>query len=207
MTTAIVITSTRRFIADALAQLLQEHRRVAACTVATNEAETLIALDRAPGCTLLIDLDAPSADPALMASIIDARQHQSRRGGFYDTFTSGHAEAAFALSVTVLIPLSSQPDQIVHAALSDDQGLRVTPSEGLSRRELERLAALTPREIEVLGHIARGHSTRAIAHVLGITTHTVNTHKRRTFDKLEVQSQSQAVALAARAGVIEADIA
>jgi DNA-binding NarL/FixJ family response regulator len=55
--------------------------------------------------------------------------------------------------------------------------------------------ALTPRELEVLGAMSDGLSAKAVAHRLGISIKTVENHKTRIFDKLDVRSQAQAVAM------------
>ena len=64
--------------------------------------------------------------------------------------------------------------------------------------------ALTPREVEILTRIARGFSTREVSEQLGISPRTVENHKRRIFVKLDVQNQAHAVAVATRAGLLEA---
>lgn len=53
---------------------------------------------------------------------------------------------------------------------------------------------LSPREWEILGLLARGYSYKEIADQLGISIPTVNTHIRRTYEKLHVHSRAQAVA-------------
>jgi DNA-binding NarL/FixJ family response regulator len=55
---------------------------------------------------------------------------------------------------------------------------------------------LTSREMEVLGAMSDGLSTKAVAHHLGIAVKTVENHKTRIFDKLGVRTQAQAVSLA-----------
>jgi two-component system nitrate/nitrite response regulator NarL len=55
---------------------------------------------------------------------------------------------------------------------------------------------LTTRELEVLGAMADGMSTKAVARLLGIRPKTVENHKTRIFDKLGVRTQAQAVAVA-----------
>ncbi|HTM61443.1 MAG TPA: LuxR C-terminal-related transcriptional regulator [Burkholderiales bacterium] len=52
---------------------------------------------------------------------------------------------------------------------------------------------LTPREIEVLRLLARGCSYLVIAHELGISEHTVTTHIKNTYRKLDVHSARAAV--------------
>lgn len=63
-------------------------------------------------------------------------------------------------------------------------------------------AALTPREIEVLGLLAEGASNKAIARQLGISVHTAKFHVGSLLDKLEATGRTDAVAHAARLGVI-----
>lgn len=56
------------------------------------------------------------------------------------------------------------------------------------------LNTLSPRERAVLDHLSTGYLYKEIGDRLGISTHTVNTHIRRIYEKLHVQSRSQAVA-------------
>jgi DNA-binding CsgD family transcriptional regulator len=61
---------------------------------------------------------------------------------------------------------------------------------------------ITPRELEILEHIAGGLSTREIAAALFVSENTVKTHASRLFGKLEVNRRTQAVDVAKRLGVI-----
>ncbi len=61
-----------------------------------------------------------------------------------------------------------------------------------------RLAALTPREQEVLDLLAEGYRQEEIARKLVISPKTVATHIQRVLAKLDVRSRAQAVAHALR---------
>jgi len=63
--------------------------------------------------------------------------------------------------------------------------------------------ALTPRELEVLGLLAEGASNKAIARRLGISVHTAKFHVSSLLDKLDATGRTDAVAHAARIGVLE----
>jgi PAS domain S-box-containing protein len=65
-------------------------------------------------------------------------------------------------------------------------------------------AALTPREREVLGHVARGLTGHEIAEWMSISYQTVRTHVRNAMVKLDANTQAQAVAVAIRLGEINA---
>ena len=61
---------------------------------------------------------------------------------------------------------------------------------------------LTPRELEVLTLLAEGMSNKAIARRLGISVHTAKFHVGALIDKLDAVGRTEAVAHAARRGLI-----
>ena len=62
--------------------------------------------------------------------------------------------------------------------------------------------SITPRELEILGLIAAGLSTREIADRLFVSKNTVKTHSSRLFDKLGAKRRTQAVQLTKEARLI-----
>jgi PAS domain S-box-containing protein len=62
---------------------------------------------------------------------------------------------------------------------------------------------LTPREREVLGHVALGASTLDIADRLVISTETARTHVKHAMEKLGARNRAHAVAIALRSDEIE----
>ena len=63
--------------------------------------------------------------------------------------------------------------------------------------------ALTQRELDVLALMAEGSSNKMIARQLNISVHTVKFHVGSLLDKLDATGRTDAVAHAARRGVIE----
>ncbi|REE99853.1 response regulator [Thermomonospora umbrina] len=64
------------------------------------------------------------------------------------------------------------------------------------------LAALTPRELEVLTLMGRGLSNTELAHTLTLSEATVKTHVARIFAKLGLRDRAQAVVLAYETGLV-----
>lgn len=62
---------------------------------------------------------------------------------------------------------------------------------------------VTPREREVIAHIARGESNREIAAALGISSRTAETHRASIMRKLGASSTAEIVRYAIRNGLIE----
>jgi DNA-binding NarL/FixJ family response regulator len=63
-------------------------------------------------------------------------------------------------------------------------------------------AALTAREVEVLGLVAEGRTNSDIGRVLHISEATVKTHLLRAFNKLEVSDRTAAVTTAMSLGLL-----
>ncbi len=80
--------------------------------------------------------------------------------------------------------------------------------DGVSRREQTelseiraRLAALTPREREVLEHVVTGKLNKQIAADLGTAEKTIKVHRARVMTKMKVQSVAELVRLSERGGI------
>ncbi len=95
----------------------------------------------------------------------------------------------------------------VAALLGGVPGLRLArPGEAadlaIAAAQVEPDAGLTPRELEVLALLAEGASNKTIARRLGVSVHTAKFHVGQLLDKLEATGRTDAVAHAARRGVI-----
>lgn len=63
-------------------------------------------------------------------------------------------------------------------------------------------ANLSARELEVLKHLSKGRSTRAIANQLNISSATVNNHIKHILTKLDAHTRLEAIRQAENAGMI-----
>jgi DNA-binding CsgD family transcriptional regulator len=85
--------------------------------------------------------------------------------------------------------------------LSESADVVVVLSDGVSAPADDDVP-LTTRELEVLTLLAEGLSNKAIARRLGISVHTAKFHVGALIDKLDAVGRTDAVAHAARRGVI-----
>jgi two-component system, NarL family, response regulator NreC len=81
---------------------------------------------------------------------------------------------------------------VLEAYLKDPTGASDDPYMGL-----------TEREREILVHVARGRSTREIAEMLHISPNTVDVHRARLMQKLELHNVAEITSFAVRRGLLE----
>ena len=91
------------------------------------------------------------------------------------------------------------PDPAVSAALAMDKTSRQARTE--RDRIEQRLAALTPRERQVLEQIVAGRLNKQIAAGLGIVEKTIKFHRANLMRKIGVRTVADLVKLAERAGL------
>lgn len=103
----------------------------------------------------------------------------------------------------------TDPDRLVQgikevveggAPMSPSVARRVLHMVELHQAPKDNEFKLTTREQEILGLLVKGHTYKRIAVELDISYGTVNRHVSNVYDKLQVHSVNEAVALAVRKG-------
>lgn len=97
---------------------------------------------------------------------------------------------------------SSLRTDLIAAIRAAYEGKRYVPPE-VAVTIAEHLGSeeLSPREVEILRHIAAGLSNKEIANELGVSDETIKTHLKSAFAKLNVSDRSHAIATALSRGI------
>jgi DNA-binding NarL/FixJ family response regulator len=166
---------------------------------------------------VLMDIRMPEMD-GLEATrrILESRACQDVRVIVLTTFDlDQYVYAALAAGASGFLLKDISPEQLIAAVRLVRTGdALLAPS--ITRRLVERfaprpagprergrnLSVLTPRELEVLGLIARGMSNAELASALTLSEATVKTHVARILAKLDLRDRVQAVVLAYETGLI-----
>ncbi len=155
------------------------------------------------------DLDGIAATSELLAAVPEAKVL------ILTTFEQDdYIFGALSAGASGFLLKRAKPEELIAAihAIAEGDSL-LSPS--VTRRVIERVAGqpvsdasagkrldeLTPREREVLEHVARGLSNREIASVFVIEESTVKTHVRRILMKLHLRDRVQAVIFAYESGL------
>lgn len=204
--TRIILVDDHTLFRKGLAELLEQSGsiEVSAFTGNPDEVSRLLAAHRPD--VLLLDLNMPGTDGITL-------MQQLKSEGFtlpvlILTLSEAEDDLARALRAGAkgYLLKSMEPDEVVDAIQRAQRGETVVaPSMTAKLVKLydqkgqdapSLLDSLTPRESEILAHLAHGESNKAIARTLDISHDTVKLHVRHILAKLNLSSRVEAAVFA-----------
>lgn len=159
--------------------------------------------DAQPGCVLL-DVRMPGMDG------LEVQRELQARGSVLPVIVmTGHGDinvAVQAMKAGAVDFIEKPFEKAVLLSAMEEGFARIGHAERSRARGEEarvRLNALTPRELDVLQGLVRGHPNKTIAYDLDISPRTVEIHRANLMSKLGVASLSEALRIAFAAGLGE----
>jgi two-component system response regulator FixJ len=201
---AVYVIDDEEPIRDALAALFQSARvRVETYPDAISFLEMLPSLSAGHAC-VLADVRMPGMDGIEL--LLELRKREVRlpvvvMTGHGDVKTAVQAMKAGAIDFFEKPFDGTTILGAVQAALSASTALSTAGQMGNNHilanatQAVEQIAALTPRERQVLDLLAEGKPNKAIAYELGLSPRTVEACRARMMSRLGVRSLSEAVRL------------
>jgi two-component system response regulator DctR len=180
-------------VREALAWLLRSRRLLSESFASAQSFDALLAKSGAPAhpCCLLLDVRMPGMSGLALFDQIAAR-------GLADVmpviFLTGHADVPTAVDMVKRGAFDFCEKPFSDNALVDriEQALEQSAAVLAARRAngavQARLAELTERERDVMRLVVAGLPNKLIADQLDISVRTVEVHRARVFDKMDVKS-------------------
>jgi DNA-binding NarL/FixJ family response regulator len=206
----VLIVDDHRMFAESLARLLGDEDGIEVIGVAGSSEEGLQLVDELRPSVVLVDYRMPDRDgvetaaaikdrdPGIMVVMLTGSEDDRVLLGAIDAGCSGFLtkdRAAGEVAKAVRAAASGE------ALISPAQLARLLPR--LSSKRTEVGTDLTRRELELLTHLARGSSNKAIAADLHLSLNTVRNYVQSVLTKLDAHSKLEAVATAVREGIID----
>lgn len=215
MSIRIVLADDHRILREGLRSLLAQQPDITVVGEAS-DGNAVVALARQLRPDLIImDVVMPGTDGVTATRQIRAQcpetkvialsMHSDRR--FVSEMVRAGAlgylvkDSAFEeLNQAVRTVMSNRPylSAVITGTLVEDF---VRQTNALERRPVSPLHMLTAREQEVLRLLADGKRVKEIAHLLGISAKTVESHRQNIMDKLEIHSTIELTRYALREGL------
>jgi two-component system response regulator DctR len=180
-------------VREALAWLLRSRHLLSEAYAGAEEFDAMLQGGFAPEqpCCLLLDVRMPGMSGlALFDRIVERDLAQA----LPVIFLTGHADVPTAVGMVKRGAFDFCEKPFSDNALVDrieqalQQSAMVLAARGEQRRLQTRLGELTERERHVMELVAKGLPNKLIADQLAISVRTVEVHRARVFDKMEVKS-------------------
>jgi len=201
-TASVVIADVHPLIRAGMAAMIESDGKFTLLGQACNGSQALEMCERLQPDLVLMDMNMPDCDGVEAIGRIRARRPDAKV-----IVLSGHdgeedATAACARAHAYMLKSAALADLMtcIHAVL---QGKKFMMPE-LAVRLASRIHAnqLTPRERDILIHLATGMSNKVIARAAGIGVGTVKFHVKSIMAKLNVCTRTEAAMVAAKRGLV-----
>jgi DNA-binding NarL/FixJ family response regulator len=216
MTTRILLADDHKIMRDGLRVLLERESELAVVGEAENGRQAVrLARELEPE-VVVMDVAMPDLNGMEAArqikselpsiKVIALSMHRDRR------FIKGMLEAG-ALGYVLKESAFEEVAEAIHKVLTGR--IYTSPKisdivmedyvRQLSHPEPQRESPLTPREREVLQLLAEGNSSKQIGRRLNVSVNTVDTHRHRIMDKLDLHSVAELTKYALKVGLTSLD--
>lgn len=178
-------------------------------SVADDKAELILQLKENPESIILLDYTLFDFNDASNLMIAADRFSKSQWILISDDLTPDFIAQIYYGSRNISILFKDSPVSDINGAIrSAGEGERYISQRAAEillnqRQKDEKETNLTQTEVEILKAIAQGKTTKEIANERFSSVHTINTHRKNIFRKLEVNSAHEAVKYAFRSGIVD----
>lgn len=197
----IVVVDDHPIVRKGIVALLSDEPDLEVVAEAAHGTEALAQVNKHHPDLVLTDLRMPGIDgTALTAELV-------AQGVRVLVLTTYETDAAIVGAIEAgahgYLLKASPPDEILAGVRAVASGhTALSPAVAVALVQAARRPALSPRELEVLGLVAQGHSNPEIAAALFIGEATVKTHLQHVFEKLGVTDRTRAVTKAHELGLL-----
>jgi two-component system, NarL family, response regulator len=200
----VLLADDHSVVRQGLATILKSQKDIKIVAEAANGDEACELYDQLSPDVLLLDLRMPKKDGLQVVAELVARRASKPRIIVMTVYeTEEDIRQALKAGAKAFLVKGSHPEQIREAVRRVAQGESFLPPEiGQKLAESMSHSELSKRETQVLQFLARGRSNKEIGRALYISEGTVKHHVKSILSKLDSIGRAEAIAIAARRGLI-----
>jgi DNA-binding NarL/FixJ family response regulator len=204
---SVAIVDDHAMVADGLARIVSSESDFELAGLASNVAEALSLIERQTPDVVLMDFHLPDGNGAEATEKVLQRWPDTKILMLSGSGANDLLARAIEAGCAGFLDKSRPASDVVAAVRAVSRGESVMRSDELAGllgklRSKSNGEGLSTRELGVLRLLATGRSSDAIASELFLSIHTVRNHVRNILMNLGAHSKLEAVAIAARDGII-----
>ena len=200
----IIIADDHQIVRMGLASIFAKISDISVTGEARNGIEAVkLARELKPD-VILMDLMMPKKN-GVQATLEILAENPEAKILILTTFgTADEVRQALDAGAAGVIVKDTLHEQLIAAVKNAAAGKRVVSNEIQSHlNAYPPKPVLSPRQIEVLAHAAKGMTTKEISDIMGIGADGVNAHLRVIFSRLGAASRTEAVSIAIRTQLLK----
>jgi NarL family two-component system response regulator LiaR len=210
----VLIVDDHKVVRQGLRFLLEQEDGIEVVGECADGASALQAVRNLEPTVVLLDLFMPGENGLSVLARIKQDHPATEVLMLTSSNADEHLLAAVRTGALAYLPKTAGVDQVVESVRAAARGESLLEPSIAARlvRGFREVAArrgpldlLSPRELEVLGVLARGRSNRQIARALSISEETVKAHVSSILAKLQLTDRTQAAIFGLQQGLVPLD--
>lgn len=201
---SIVIADVHPLIRAGMASLIESDDSFTLLGQAANGTQAIEMCERLQPDLLLLDMNMPDCDGIEAIGRISARQPRAKIIILSGQHGEDEVDRSMRAGASAFMPKNAPLADLmtcIHTVLSGKKYMM--PEMAIKLASRIHGNHLTPRERDILGHLATGMSNKVIARAAGIGVGTVKFHVKSIMSKLNVCTRTEAAMVAARSGLVQ----
>ncbi len=207
----ILIADSQFLVVESLTRLIESENKYLLCGVADSRKNLLLLLKINSPDLLITDINLMDYDsPEDLRLILDEHKYLSVLI-LTNSLTPGEVGRLLKFGIKNIALKTDEKEDLLtsiemaikHRKQYSNQIIEMLLEKNEDKSSIVEPTGLTPSEIEIVKMIADGYSTKEIAIKKHISYHTVVTHRKNIFRKLEINNVTELIRFAVRQGLID----
>ncbi len=200
----IMIVDDHPFLLSGISAEVESEDDMTVVATARDGIEGLRRYEQSRPDIALVDIRMPKLNGLELISALRKYDPNARIIMLTTSSADAQIERAFRLGARAYLLKHMLRDDLIETIREVHAGKLIVPNEVarlLSNFDIDQ--RLTPREIQILGKVAKGLSNRNIADELHISEHTVKGYLKEILQKLSANDRTHAVTIAVQRGYLD----
>lgn len=191
----VIITDDHTLVRETWKLILNCNPRIEVIADCGTGEEAMEKIKRLQPDIAMMDINLPDMNGMIVTKEVKKYSERTRVLGISQHTQPAFAQKMMAAGAFGYLTKNSHHEEMIHAISEIAEGrkyicteIKNILSEQLLHGESQTLNSLSPKELEVIGYVKNGYSSKAIAEALNVSAKTVEVHRYHILKKLGLKN-------------------